>query len=159
MARKRFKAIGPLSYIGNGKANGKELDESVANDIPHTQCPYCERRSLFDVVSLFAGCGGLSGYKLAGGEVRLAVDNDADAVRTYRRNCPATPVFPGDIAELTVEKCCRLAGIKPGELDVLDGSPRVMVSPLQTAVHGPSQSTVLRVHPSPAWSSASDIHL
>ena len=44
MARTRFNALGLLSPVGIGKANGKELDESVARDIPHTQCPFCERR-------------------------------------------------------------------------------------------------------------------
>ena len=80
--------------------------------------------SRFSVVSMFSGCGGSSlGYKTAGGEVLLAVDNDADAVQTYRLNFPMTPVFGGDIAELSVEECCRLAGVKPRELDILDGSP------------------------------------
>jgi len=77
------------------------------------------------VISLFAGCGGSSlGYKLAGFRELLAVEWDNNAVDTFRRNFPEVPVFHGDIAKLTGEECCRLAGgIQPGMLDVLDGSP------------------------------------
>ena len=42
---------------------------------------------------------------------------------TYRANFPGTPICRGDITNLSVEECCRLAGIRPGQIDVLDGSP------------------------------------
>ena len=78
----------------------------------------------FSVVSAFCGAGGSSlGYKQAGGRMLLAIDNGADAVATYRVNFPDTPVHHGDIADLSVEECCRLAQVRPRELDVLDGSP------------------------------------
>ncbi|MGE5528078.1 MAG: DNA cytosine methyltransferase [Patescibacteria group bacterium] len=80
--------------------------------------------SLFRVVSTFSGCGGSSlGYRLAGGEVLLAVEWDDNAAATYKANFPGTPVYHGDIANLTVEECLRLAGLQAGELDILDGSP------------------------------------
>jgi DNA (cytosine-5)-methyltransferase 1 len=80
--------------------------------------------SRFDVVSAFAGGGGSSlGYRLAGGTIRLAIDNSDDALRTYSLNFPTTAVFHGDIADLSIANCCRLAGIERGELDILDGSP------------------------------------
>lgn len=77
------------------------------------------------VISTFAGCGGSSlGYKLAGFRELLAVEWDQNAVDTFRLNFPGVPVFHGDIARLTGAECMRLAGgIKPGELDVFDGSP------------------------------------
>lgn len=76
------------------------------------------------VISLFAGCGGSSlGYSMAGYRELLAVEWDANAVETFRLNAPDVPVFHGDIATLGVERCLSLAGIAPGELDVLDGSP------------------------------------
>lgn len=77
------------------------------------------------VISTFAGCGGSSlGYKLAGYRELLAVEWDDNAVATFRLNFPEVPVYHGDIAKLSGEECMRLAGgIKPGELDVLDGSP------------------------------------
>jgi DNA (cytosine-5)-methyltransferase 1 len=80
--------------------------------------------SAFTVVSTFSGCGGSSlGYKAVGGRVLLAVEQDAHAVETYRLNFPDTPVFHGDIHDLSGEEAAALAGVAPGELDVLDGSP------------------------------------
>lgn len=76
------------------------------------------------VISLFAGGGGSSlGYSMAGYRELLAVEWDNNAVETFRLNFPDVPVYHGDIAKLSVEECLRLAGIEPGELDVLDGSP------------------------------------
>lgn len=76
------------------------------------------------VISTFAGCGGSSlGYKLAGFRELLAVEWDANAVATFRLNFPDVQVYHGDIAKLSGAECMRLAGIKPGELDVFDGSP------------------------------------
>jgi DNA (cytosine-5)-methyltransferase 1 len=78
----------------------------------------------FTVVSTFAGCGGSStGYVWAGGKVLLAVEWDANAVQTYQLNYPDTPIYHGDIAKLSVEEALRLTGLKPGELDIFDGSP------------------------------------
>jgi DNA (cytosine-5)-methyltransferase 1 len=76
------------------------------------------------VISTFAGCGGSSlGYKLAGFKELLAVEWDDNAVETFKLNFPDVPVYHGDIAKLTDKECMKLAGIKKGELDVLDGSP------------------------------------
>lgn len=78
----------------------------------------------FTVVSTFAGCGGSSlGYELAGGRVLLACEWDEHAVQTYRANHPTTDVFHGDIAKLSVEEVLKRTGLKPGELDIFDGSP------------------------------------
>lgn len=78
----------------------------------------------FTVISTFSGCGGSSlGYKLAGGKVLLAVEMDDNAVGTYKLNFKDTPVYHGDIHNLTVEKVFEITGLKPGELDILDGSP------------------------------------
>jgi len=60
---------------------------------------------------------------LAGGKVLLAVEQNDNAVATYRLNFPDTPIFHGDICKLSVDECCKQAGIVSGELDVLDGSP------------------------------------
>ena len=78
----------------------------------------------FTVISTFSGCGGSSlGYKLAGGKVLLAVEMDDNAVETYKLNFKDTPVYHGDIHNLTVEKVFEITGLKPGELDIFDGSP------------------------------------
>jgi len=76
------------------------------------------------VISTFAGCGGSSlGYSMAGFKELLAVERDDNAAETLRLNFPAVPVWHGDIAALSVEKCLELSGIQAGALDVLDGSP------------------------------------
>lgn len=76
------------------------------------------------VISTFAGCGGSSlGYHMAGYQELLAVEWEQNAADTFRLNFPHVPLYHGDIAKLSVEECLRLAGVKPGELDVFDGSP------------------------------------
>lgn len=76
------------------------------------------------VISTFAGCGGSSlGYKLAGFKELLAVEWEQNAVDVFRLNFPEVPIYHGDIAKLSGTECMELAGIKPGELDVFDGSP------------------------------------
>jgi site-specific DNA-cytosine methylase len=76
------------------------------------------------LVSLFAGCGGSSlGYKWADYDIRLAVEWDEGAVDIYRRNFPGANVHHGDITKLSAEEALESAGVVPGELDVLDGSP------------------------------------
>lgn len=76
------------------------------------------------VISTFAGCGGSSlGYSMAGFRELLAVEWDDNAVETFRLNFPGVPVYHNDIAKLSVDECLSLAGIQPGELDILDGSP------------------------------------
>ncbi|MGF6957991.1 DNA cytosine methyltransferase [Paraburkholderia youngii] len=76
------------------------------------------------VVSTFAGAGGSSlGYSMAGFDERLAVEWDEDQARTFATNFPHVPLYHGDIAQLTDEVALRMSGLKPGELDVFDGSP------------------------------------
>ncbi len=76
------------------------------------------------LVSLFAGCGGSTlGYKLAGYDVRLAVEWDAKAAAIYAHNFPTTPLYQGDITNLDAQQALDRAQLAPGELDVLDGSP------------------------------------
>lgn len=76
------------------------------------------------VISTFAGCGGSSlGYSMAGFRELLAVEWDQNAVDTFRLNFPDVPVYHGDIAALSVEDCLTRTGLRPGELDVFDGSP------------------------------------
>lgn len=81
-------------------------------------------KSGFRVVSLFAGCGGSSlGYKLAGGRVLLATDWERNATENYRLNHPDTIFLHRDIALLSGEEILSTTNLKPGELDILDGSP------------------------------------
>jgi DNA (cytosine-5)-methyltransferase 1 len=76
------------------------------------------------VISAFAGCGGSSlGYSFAGYRELLAVEWDDNAVETFKLNFSDVPVYHGDIAKLSVEQVLEMTGLKPGELDVFDGSP------------------------------------
>lgn len=76
------------------------------------------------VISTFAGAGGSSlGYSMAGYHELLAVEWDNNAVETFKLNFPDVPVYHGDIASLSVEQALEMTGLKPGDLDVLDGSP------------------------------------
>lgn len=76
------------------------------------------------VVSTFSGCGGSSlGYKLAGFDVRAASEFDEEAAQTYEANFPGTPVSRKDIRQTTGAELLALARLRPGQLDVLDGSP------------------------------------
>jgi len=52
------------------------------------------------VMDLFCGAGGFSlGFKLAGFEVSLAVDNDLDAITTYKANFVNTNVIVSDLSK------------------------------------------------------------
>lgn len=76
------------------------------------------------VISTFAGAGGSSlGYSMAGFRELLAVEWDNNAVETFKLNFHDVPVYHGDIAKLSVEQVLQMTGLKPGELDVFDGSP------------------------------------
>lgn len=76
------------------------------------------------VISTFAGGGGsLTGYMMAGYRDLLAVEWDDNAVETLRLNWPELDIYHGDIAKLTVDEVLQRTGLKPGELDILDGSP------------------------------------
>ena len=78
----------------------------------------------FKVISTFAGGGGSStGYKLAGGKILCVNEFVKEAQTTYKENYPDTPILPDDIKELTGQDLLDAAGVKAGEVDILDGSP------------------------------------
>jgi len=60
------------------------------------------KRKSYSVLDLFCGCGGLSlGFKMAGFNVRLAVDNWEDALITFRRNHVGVKAMNADLLDLT----------------------------------------------------------
>lgn len=76
------------------------------------------------VISTFAGTGGSSlGYSMAGFKELLAVEWEDHAAQNFQLNFPEVPLFHGDIATLSVDECLKKAKIRPGELDIFDGSP------------------------------------
>jgi len=79
---------------------------------------------LFNVLSTFAGGGGSStGYRLAGGKILAVNEFVPEAQNTYKENYPDTLIIPGDIKKLTGKDFLEKINLKPGELDLLDGSP------------------------------------
>jgi DNA (cytosine-5)-methyltransferase 1 len=78
----------------------------------------------FTVISCFAGGGGSStGYRLAGGDILLINEFVEEAIESYKQNYPDTPVLVDDIKKYSGEDFLKMANIKAGELDILDGSP------------------------------------
>ena len=83
-----------------------------------------EKRALFNVLSTFAGGGGSStGYRLAGAKILAINEFVPEAQNTYRENYPDTLIIPGDIKKLSGKDFLEKVNLKPGELDLLDGSP------------------------------------
>lgn len=78
---------------------------------------------MYKVISTFSGIGGSSqGYKQAGFEVVAAVEFLDYQARNYVLNHKAK-MYNHDIRQLDPLKILSEVGLKPYELDVLDGSP------------------------------------
>lgn len=76
------------------------------------------------VISLFSGGMGLDlGLEAAGFEVVLAVECDAQAVATIKKNKPDLPVIHQRIETVTSKQILREAGIKKGSNFVVCGGP------------------------------------
>jgi DNA (cytosine-5)-methyltransferase 1 len=76
------------------------------------------------IISLFSGGGGSStGYHMAGGNVLLANEFIDIASSTYTSNWPDTIMLKDDIRKLNPIEVLNKINLKPGELDLLDGSP------------------------------------
>jgi DNA (cytosine-5)-methyltransferase 1 len=80
--------------------------------------------ALHQVVSTFSGIGGSSqGYKQAGFKVLASVEFLDYQAANYRLNHPGTKVYQSDIRTLDPLAILTELGLRPGELDILDGSP------------------------------------
>jgi DNA (cytosine-5)-methyltransferase 1 len=79
----------------------------------------------YTAIDLFSGCGGLTlGLKLAGFNVRAAIENDALAVQTYKANHPEVSVCHDDIRAVKAKTLRERLNLRVGELDLLAGCPR-----------------------------------
>jgi DNA (cytosine-5)-methyltransferase 1 len=75
-------------------------------------------------ISLFSGAMGLDlGLERAGFESKVAVEIDADAVKTIRYNRPELPVVDRSIEQTDGAELLRLAGLKKGEVPLVVGGP------------------------------------
>ena len=78
----------------------------------------------FTVISCFAGGGGSStGYRLAGGKILLINEFVEEAIASYKKNYPDTPVLVDDIKKYAGKDFLNKIKLKEGDLDILDGSP------------------------------------
>jgi len=77
---------------------------------------------LYKAVDLFAGCGGLTqGLRMAGFDVRVAIELDENAALAYKMNHPDTEVSQRDIREVEGKEVQELLG--NGKLHLLAGCP------------------------------------
>ena len=79
----------------------------------------------YTVASTFSGCGGSSlGYRMAGYRVLYALEFVEAARASYRANAAQhTYLDDRDVRNVTAADVLRVLNMKPGELDILDGSP------------------------------------
>lgn len=82
------------------------------------------KKNGFRVASTFSGTGGSSlGYRMAGFDVVWANEFVPAAADSYAANFPSTKLDRRDIRQVEPEEVLAAAGLKPGELDLFDGSP------------------------------------
>lgn len=75
-------------------------------------------------VSLFSGAGGCSlGFKWAGYNTLLAIDNNDDATQTYQTNFPDITCWNRDITSVSASDILDSINLNVGELDFLIGGP------------------------------------
>jgi DNA (cytosine-5)-methyltransferase 1 len=80
--------------------------------------------SVFKVVDLFCGCGGLSwGFKSEGFQVVRGIDKNAIALKTFARNFPEATVLETDLSTYSPQDLLNSLQMKSGELDCLVGGP------------------------------------
>jgi site-specific DNA-cytosine methylase len=84
---------------------------------------------LFIALTLFSGGGGADiGIKLAGGDIRAAIDFSPWAARTYQANDPTTAFVQCDVrdssqSDRAASDLLRSVGIGPGSLGYVHASP------------------------------------
>lgn len=75
-------------------------------------------------ISLYTGVGGLDfGFEAAGFRTAVAVEVDSVACRTIRRNREHWKLIERDIHDISSREILDVAGLQPGEADVLIGGP------------------------------------
>lgn len=75
-------------------------------------------------IDLFAGAGGATaGLRAAGFDVRVAVEIDSSAAKSYALNHAETTVLVEDITGVTPERLLEVGGLRKGDLTLLQACP------------------------------------
>src|SRR3989344_9602212 len=75
-----------------------------------------------NVLDLFCGAGGLSeGFRQAGFNVLLGIDNDESALRTYKLNHPESETLSKDISKISKKDITKKIGNK--KINLIIGVP------------------------------------
>lgn len=76
------------------------------------------------VIDIFSGCGGISlGFKRAGFDVIMGIDNNKWALQTFKENFKDAIIYDGDISQLDPFKVMEELGLEQGDLECLVGGP------------------------------------
>lgn len=76
------------------------------------------------MISTFSGCGGSClGFAWSGWDVRYASEFIDIAADTYELNHPGVPVDRRDVRTVKANEILKMAGVKKGAVDLLEGSP------------------------------------
>ena len=76
------------------------------------------------IISLFSGAGGMDiGFKNAGFEVAVAVEQDSACCETLRANNPNLSIIEGDICAVTSNEILAAANLQPTEAALVIGGP------------------------------------
>jgi DNA (cytosine-5)-methyltransferase 1 len=100
------------------------LSEKPPYKIPAMRNIRRRKKNGLTAISTFTGAGGSClGLTWAGWTIGCASEFVEAARDVYRFNFPKTPIDPSDIREISGRDLLKLAGLKKGKVDLLEGSP------------------------------------
>ena len=76
---------------------------------------------MYNLIDLFCGCGGLSaGFQMAGYNTILGLDNDKEALKSFKNNHVDANIVCGDITKIPSSE---IMGITKKDIDIVIGGP------------------------------------
>mgnify|MGYP001954559476 CR=1 FL=1 len=101
-------------------ASGVRLNKGLGHNL---NAPPGAKAMKPTIISLYTGAGGLDlGLEAAGFHTAVCVEMDAQCVRTLKHNRD-WPVLDRDISTIPSEEILEVAGLRPGEVDLVAGGP------------------------------------